>query len=158
MWFYRNNKFFSLYLDYTIYLVTTNSFSILQLDDFTYIKTFILLSPFTPALNVQANQSTEIKWSRGELTSIISFDDTNRRQRRDFSPLQVSINLATVLKGKRKKTALTHKMTTWMVKRKQSNVDYKWLKKNRHLLGLDIFLMGRMWEIGKRKQSNRKRS
>jgi len=49
-------------------------------------------------------------------------------------------------------------MTTWMVKRKQSNVDYKWLKKNRHLLGLDIFLMGRMWEIGKRKQSNRKRS
>ena len=74
----------------------------------------------------------------------ISFDDTNRMllgQRRDFSPLQVSINLATKLKENT--TALTHKKTTKMVKRNQSYVIYKWLKKNRHLFSLDIFFK---WE------------
>ena len=74
----------------------------------------------------------------------ISFDDTNRMllgQRRDFSPLQVSINLATKLKENT--TALTHKKTTKMVKRNQSYVIYKWLKKNRHLFSLTFFLNGK---------------
>lgn len=41
-------------------------------------------------------------------------------------------------------------MTTWMVKRKQSNANYRWLKKHRHLLGLDIFFNGK--DVGDREK------